>query len=98
MYSGGEAFRVNFALRIALSQLLAERAGTQIRTLVIDEGFGTQDAEGLHALVSAIRTIQDDFDKILVVTHLEELKNAFPVRIEVRKDPVSGSTFDVVGI
>ena len=98
MYSGGEAFRVNFALRIALSQLLAERAGTQIRTLVIDEGFGTQDAEGLAALVQAIRTIQDDFDKILVVTHLEELKNAFPVRIEVRKDPVTGSTFDVVGV
>ena len=98
MYSGGEAFRVNFALRIALSQLLAERAGTQIRTLVIDEGFGTQDAEGLQALVSAIRTIQDDFDKIVVVTHLEELKNAFPVRIEVRKDPVTGSTFDVVGV
>ncbi len=98
MYSGGEAFRVNFALRIALSQLLAERAGTQIRTLVIDEGFGTQDAEGLAALVQAIRTIQDDFDKILVVTHLEELKNAFPVRIEVRKDPLTGSTFDVVGM
>ena len=98
MYSGGEAFRVNFALRIALSQLLAERAGTQIRTLVIDEGFGTQDAEGLSALVQAIRTIQDDFDKILVVTHLEELKNAFPVRIEVRKDPVTGSTFDIVGV
>ena len=98
MYSGGEAFRVNFALRIALSQLLAERAGTQIRTLVIDEGFGTQDADGLHALIAAIRTIQDDFDKILVVTHLEELKNAFPVRIEVRKDPVTGSTFDVVGV
>ncbi|HEX8297977.1 MAG TPA: SMC family ATPase [Rubricoccaceae bacterium] len=98
MYSGGEAFRVNFALRIALSQLLADRAGTQIRTLVIDEGFGTQDADGLHALIAAIRTIQDDFDKILVVTHLEELKNAFPVRIEVRKDPVSGSTFDLIGI
>ena len=98
MYSGGEAFRVNFALRIALSQLLAERAGTQIRTLVVDEGFGTQDADGLAALVGAIQTIQDDFDKIVVVTHLEELKSAFPVRIEVRKDPVTGSTFDVVGV
>ena len=97
-YSGGEAFRVNFALRIALSQMLAERSGTRIRTLVIDEGFGTQDKEGLQSLIQAIQAIQDDFDKILVITHLDELKNAFPVRIEVVKRPVEGSTFEVVGI
>ena len=97
-FSGGEAFRVNFALRIALSQMLAERAGTPIRTLVIDEGFGTQDAEGLQALVGAIRAIQDDFETILVITHLDEIKDAFPVRIEVRKEPVTGSTFDVMGV
>ncbi len=97
-FSGGEAFRVNFALRIALSQMLAERAGTQIRTLVIDEGFGTQDAEGLQALIGAIRAIQDDFETILVITHLDEIKDAFPIRIEVRKEPVTGSTFDVIGV
>ncbi|PAP77449.1 AAA family ATPase [Rubrivirga marina] len=96
-FSGGEAFRVNFALRIALSQMLAERSGTQIRTLVIDEGFGTQDAEGLQRLIGAIRAIQDDFETILVITHLDEIKDAFPVRIEVRKEPVTGSTFEVVG-
>ena len=97
-YSGGEAFRVNFALRIALSQMLAERSGTQIRTLVIDEGFGTQDTEGLQSLIGAIRAIQDDFDTILVITHLDEIKAAFPVRIEVRKEPVTGSTFEIVGV
>jgi exonuclease SbcC len=97
-FSGGEAFRVNFALRIALAQLLAERAGVRIRTLVVDEGFGTQDQDGLHSLVEAIRTIQDDFDKILVITHLDELKNAFPVRIEVTKRPVEGSSFVVMGV
>ncbi|RMG79889.1 MAG: SMC family ATPase, partial [Chloroflexi bacterium] len=42
MYSGGEAFRINFAIRIALSQMLARRAGAHLRTLFIDEGFGTQ--------------------------------------------------------
>ncbi len=97
-FSGGEAFRVNFALRIALSQLLAERAGVQIRTLVIDEGFGTQDAQGIERLIQAINTVQDDFDKILVVTHLEEMKDAFPVRIQVQKQPGKGSTFHLVGV
>jgi exonuclease SbcC len=85
LFSGGEAFRVNFAIRIALSKLLARRAGAQLQMLVIDEGFGTQDAQGRERLVEAINSIQDDFDRILVITHIEELKDAFPVRIEVTK-------------
>ncbi len=97
-FSGGEGFRVNFALRIALAQLLAERSGVRVRTLVIDEGFGTQDQQGIQNLVEAIQTIQDDFDKILVITHLPELKEVFPVRIEVEKDPVDGSRFEVLGV
>ena len=85
LFSGGEAFRVNFAIRIALSKLLARRAGAQLQMLVIDEGFGTQDAEGRDRLVEAITSIQDDFERILVITHIEELKDAFPVRIDVTK-------------
>ena len=85
LYSGGEAYRVDFAVRIALSKLLARRAGTQLQMLVIDEGFGTQDGQGREKLVGAIRSIQDDFEKILVVTHIEELKGEFPVRIDVEK-------------
>jgi len=96
-FSGGESFRVNFALRVALAQLLAERSGVRVRTLVIDEGFGTQDEEGIERLVEAIRAIREDFAKILVITHLSRLKQAFPVRIEVEKDPVVGSTFELVG-
>ena len=86
LYSGGEAFRVNFALRIALSKLLARRAGARLQTLIIDEGFGTQDGKGREKLVEAINSIQDDFEKILVITHIDELKDAFPTRIEITKD------------
>jgi len=92
MFSGGEAFRISFALRIALSGLLARRAGAPLPTLFIDEGFGTQDAEGRERLVEAINAIQDDFQLIIVITHIEELKEMFPVRIEVSKTP-HGSTF-----
>ncbi|MGB9879418.1 MAG: SbcC/MukB-like Walker B domain-containing protein, partial [Anaerolineae bacterium] len=87
LYSGGEAFRINFALRIALSKLLARRAGAQLQTLIIDEGFGTQDAGGRQRLVEAINAIKDDFARILVITHIEELRDAFPVRIDVYKTP-----------
>jgi exonuclease SbcC len=87
---------VDFAIRIALSKLLAKRAGTKLKTLVIDEGFGTQDAHGLEQLVEAIKTISSDFEKILVITHLEGLKDAFPVRIEVVKLPDIGSQYQIV--
>jgi exonuclease SbcC len=85
MYSGGEAFRVDFAVRIALSKLLARRAGAQLQTLIIDEGFGTQDADGRQRLVEAINSVSEDFKLVIVITHIEELKDAFPVRIEVTK-------------
>jgi exonuclease SbcC len=94
MYSGGEAFRANLALRIAMSKLLARRAGAQLQTLVIDEGFGTQDAQGRQLLVEAINSIQGDFERILVVTHIEELKDMFPARIDVVKT-ASGSQVSV---
>ncbi|MDP6402484.1 MAG: SbcC/MukB-like Walker B domain-containing protein, partial [SAR202 cluster bacterium] len=93
-FSGGEAFRINFALRIALSKLLAQRSGAPLPILFIDEGFGSQDAAGQERLTQAIQSIQDDFQKIIVITHIEQIKEAFPVRIEVTKTG-SGSTFTV---
>jgi exonuclease SbcC len=85
MFSGGEAFRVNFAIRLALSEVLAQRAGARLQTLVIDEGFGSQDLLGRQRLIEAINLVRADFAKILVITHIDELKDAFPNRIEVEK-------------
>ena len=86
LYSGGEAFRVDFAVRVALARLLAHRAGAKLQTLVIDEGFGTQDAQSRDKLVECINAIQGDFEKVLVITHIDELKDAFQDRVEVTKD------------
>ncbi|MBI5825331.1 MAG: SMC family ATPase [Chloroflexi bacterium] len=95
MYSGGEAFRVNFAIRLALSEILAQRKGARLQTLVIDEGFGSQDLQGRQRLIEAINLVKNDFAKILVITHLDELKDAFPNRIEVEKTE-RGSTVKVL--
>ncbi|MCS7030373.1 MAG: AAA family ATPase [Gloeomargarita sp. SKYG116] len=84
-YSGGEAFRVNFAIRLALARLLTQRAGATMQMLIIDEGFGTQDAQGCDRLLAAISAIADEYACILVVTHIPSLKEAFPARIEVSK-------------
>ncbi|NIN69405.1 MAG: hypothetical protein GTO63_32915 [Anaerolineae bacterium] len=94
LFSGGESFRIDFAIRIALSKLLARRAGARLQTLIIDEGFGTQDAQGRDRLVEAINSVHDDFERILVITHIEELKDSFPVRIDVFKTP-QGSQLSV---
>jgi len=86
-YSGGEAFRVNFAIRLALARLLAQRTGSDLQMLIIDEGFGTQDTEGCERLIAAINAIAADFACILTVTHMPALKEAFQTRIEVTKTP-----------
>jgi exonuclease SbcC len=95
MFSGGEAFRVNFAIRLALSEVLAQRKGARLQMLVIDEGFGSQDAMGRQRLIQSINAVRSDFAKILVITHLDELKDAFPTRIEVEKTE-RGSTVQVI--
>ncbi len=95
LFSGGEAFRINFAIRLALSHILTKRAGARLQMLVIDEGFGSQDEEGRQRLIEAIIAVQDDYKKILVITHLDELKDAFPSRIEVEKTP-DGSRVNVI--
>ncbi len=95
MYSGGETFRVNFAIRLALSDVLAQRKGARLQMLVVDEGFGSQDALGRQRLVQAINEVKGNFAKILIITHLDELKDVFPTRIEVEKTD-KGSTVSVV--
>lgn len=86
-FSGGEKYRIDFAIRIGLAKLLARRAGASVRLLVLDEGFGSQDVEGRRLLLEAIASIESDFDKVLVMTHIQEIKDAFPARIEVQLGP-----------
>ncbi len=85
MYSGGERLRVDFAIRLALAEVLSQRKGARLQTLVIDEGFGSQDTQGRQRLIEAINLVKHDFAKILIITHLDELKDVFPTRIEVEK-------------
>ena len=84
-FSGGEQFRVNFSIRVALSRMLAQRAGVRLRSLFVDEGFGALDAEGRQRLVEAVKAVQNEFDLILVITHIAELRDVFPTQIQVVK-------------
>ncbi len=94
MFSGGEAFRINLALRVALSQVLAARRNASVPLLFVDEGFGTQDTAGRGMVVAAIQAIQDQFERIVVISHIDDVQEAFPVRIVVEKNSET-STIEV---
>lgn len=95
LFSGGEAFRIDFALRIAISKLLSRRAGASLQTLIIDEGFGSQDDDGLAMMMDAIYKIQDEFAKVIVVSHLASMKDQFPTQFVIEKG-LNGSCVTVV--
>jgi exonuclease SbcC len=95
MFSGGEAFRIDFALRIAIAKLVARHAGTALQTIFIDEGFGSQDEEGLQLIMDSIYKIQNDFAMVIIVSHLPRLKEQFPVQFLIQKKP-TGTRVTVV--
>lgn len=95
-YSGGERFRLDLSLRIGLSKLLAHRAGARLETLVIDEGLGSLDDDGLNQLRECLGALQQEFKLVLVVTHVDAMKHTFPHQIVVTKDS-TGSSVTVEG-
>ncbi|MGD9580742.1 MAG: hypothetical protein AB7V50_05180, partial [Vampirovibrionia bacterium] len=60
--------------------------GVKLETLIIDDIFATQDKNGQENIASIINLIKDEFDLILVVSHLESFAELFPCRIEISKE------------
>jgi len=90
-YSGGERFRIDFSLRIALARLLARRAKAPCRVLIMDEGFGSQDGAGRTGLIEALTTVKGEFGLMLIISHIDELRELIPTTVTVVKTP-AGST------
>ncbi|QGQ95838.1 SMC family ATPase [Paenibacillus psychroresistens] len=80
-FSGGEQLRIDFAIRFALAELLACRAGSKVEWLTIDEGLGSQDGEHRALVLESIKAVADRFKKVLVITHIEEAQSVFDQRI-----------------
>jgi exonuclease SbcC len=86
-YSGGEKFRLDFALRFGLAQLLMHRAGAGMETLVIDEGLGSLDEDGLTLLRECLSRLEDSFGLILVISHVKGIQGTFEQEIQVERTP-----------
>lgn len=83
--SGSERFRCALALRIALARCIARRTGTPIETIIMDEGWGALDDEYRKAVQDVLTELSTDFS-VYTVSHIDEIKAAFPTVIEVNKD------------
>ena len=92
--SGGETFLASLSLALALSeqiQLLAVSERNKLESLFLDEGFGSLDAETLEVVVAAIEQLGGGDRLVGVITHVPELAERLPVRLDVAKSP-RGST------
>ncbi|MFD0682403.1 MULTISPECIES: AAA family ATPase [unclassified Paenibacillus] len=85
-FSGGEQLRIDYAIRFALAELLARRAGSKVEWLTIDEGLGSQDGEHRALVLEAIKSVADRFKKVLVITHIEEAQAVFDQLIHVHNE------------
>ncbi|MFL5550339.1 MAG: AAA family ATPase [Gemmatimonadaceae bacterium] len=93
--SGGEEDLANLVLRLAISQMIAERAGQSFSLLILDEVFGSLDEARRFNVVELLRGLQDRFEQVILITHIEPVREGVDQVITVRYDADTGSS--VVG-
>jgi len=94
--SGGETFFTSLSLALALADVATVKSGgIRLDSIFIDEGFGTLDAETLDKAIDALISIEGEHRMIGIISHVTELKERIPGRLEVIKGK-NGSTLKVV--
>ncbi len=90
--SGGEEDIVNLAMRLAISQMIAERAGKPLSLLVLDEIFGSLDEERRTSVLALLRALSDRFPQVILITHVDGMRDAFDRLIRMSYDVERGVT------
>jgi DNA repair protein SbcC/Rad50 len=88
--SGGEEDVANLALRLAISQMIAERAGQPLSLLVLDEIFGSLDEDRRAAVVDLLRSLADRFPQVILITHIDSVREGFDRVVRVGFDLARG--------
>ena len=88
--SGGEEDLANLVLRLAISQMIAERAGQSFSLLILDEVFGSLDEARRYNVVELLRGLQDRFEQVILITHIEPVREGLDRVISVSYDPDRG--------
>lgn len=95
-YSGGEKFRIDFACHVGLAKFLTKRAGANIDFFLVDEGLGSQDLNARDTFIKIVKQLSKFFKKIIVITHIKEVENAFDNKLFIYKDPILGSKVEYI--
>ena len=90
--SGGEEDLANLVLRLAISQMIADRAGQSFSLLILDEVFGSLDETRRANVVELLRRLHDRFEQVIVITHIEDVREGLDQVIRVRYDEARGAS------
>ncbi|MFD0958268.1 AAA family ATPase [Paenibacillus chungangensis] len=95
--SGGEKFNASLCLALGMSDVIqSHQGGVSIEMMFIDEGFGSLDEESLHKAIAALVDLQRAGRMIGVISHVGDLKEAFPACLEVTKSREGFSRTSIV--
>ncbi len=96
-FSGGEKDLANLCLRMAISLALTESAGLQRSFVILDEVFGSQDVQRKELILKALANLKSRFPQILLVTHVEDIKDGVEELIMVESTGAGWSEVKVDG-
>ena len=96
--SGGESFIASLSLSLGTSDTILKLARTRpLECLFIDEGFGSLDENTLEKVISLLLNLATQSGRIIgIISHLKDLKERFPVVLEVRKNKTQGSSLKLI--
>jgi exonuclease SbcC len=84
-FSGGETDLANLCLRLAISRVIADQAGSAVNFLILDEIFGSQDQVRKRGIMNAFEQLSKQFKQIFLITHIEDVKDLMSNAITVRE-------------
>lgn len=90
--SGGEQDVASLAMRMAISQMIADRSGRAFSLLILDEVFGSLDRDRRALLIDTLGTLLGRFEQIIVITHIEETRDAFEHAYRVTYNDETGAS------
>ena len=96
--SGGESFKASLSLALGLSDFIESHKGSvNLETIFIDEGFGSLDQDSLENALSCLMELNVSGRIVGIISHVTELKDRIPGKIEVKTTPGNGSTIKITG-
>ena len=82
----------NLVLRLAISQMIADRAGQAFSLLILDEIFGSLDESRRQGVIELLRRLQDRFEQVILITHIESVREGLDRVISVRYSEENGAS------